>query len=1337
MFFINLLKRKTKFNIHKALFPALFLFVLTCGILIHSLQKRGEVEKVDANELCGNGVIDQITVNEGVSQVFNFGTGCSIPNCNEGELAYPVDVDADSSGNIYVLDNHRNMVIKFDSTGNYLSEWGGSGENQLDGPLDIEIDQSDGIYISGLSTLKKYELDGTFIREVDILSITPESNPTLDTFPIDTDSSGNLYLLNKNTDTILKYSSDGAFIRDSSGYSLDSPYAIAVDSEDNILVFQISGTNGVIKLNPLLQFEEQIMGSITWGADPGSFNAPHYLAVDESDTLFITDRFNNRIEIFDNYGNYLETFGSEGFGDQEFFEPLGISIQDSTIFVADSANKRIQVLEQLVTTTWEECDDGNTQDGDGCSSECKLELSPIAEEEEVLDYSALVNDMFLADDGYVYITGEYDDNMVIWKYDPDNSEFIRSMGEVEEEEFFEYSHWEVERSVGMSIIVDSSGYSYVVGQITKSDGESTTTETAVWKIRPNGNQDGSFGNWNGLYTYDSGFSYGSELAYDVTLTDAGSNLLIAGYSQESNWNSLMTLWKLSTSGGELDSSFGDGSCPHGVAGGGEGADMGCITLNYIPDSSLRALGMTVGASGDIFIVGDYGYAGGEGTPKAALWKYSSAGIRDEDFGDGSCSMEGYTEYGCVDLGGGNRSYAYAVSEQSDGKIVVAGSKKVSEGWVTGMTLWRLNASGSYDTSFDSDGMVQFNFSDPGEAEDTSVTDLTILDDGSYLVSGLQTYYDDYFLAAKINSDGTLDEDFGDGSCTYGVGESGAYGCILGDFYSSPVNTRTGFPSSTHYSVSNEKFYYSYATTPGEGAGSSIIFGTYNEGLLSCGDGVLDDWEECDDGNRLDGDGCTSSCTLNPFYEKTVEIGDGDLVVTSMTKDADDYYWITGGIDESENGDLDWHRNMLLIKVDGMGNKVSSFGSGGYIIPSHDHINEISSIYSFGNDIVIDNNGKIIVTGNASTFISGDLHESAAMWRLNTDGTLDITFNGTGLLTHHAAAQWEEDNANSAMLSVQALSDGSYLAAGYTYNVDEEYNNVTVWKVNSNGTLDETFGDGSCINGVGAGEDMGCVINSHSTEGSNDTKGLSLAIRDDGSFVVTGRITKNDGWSDGLDLPWYQDMMLWAYNADGTLDPTFGDGSCPNGVGGEGNEYGCVLFSENSNSMGFHIELDSTDNIFVAGNSQPDAYSNDMPFSLFRFDSTGNLDSSFGTQGIASISPTDYETHWATSMGITPDGKYLLAGRTEEEYVANYHLMIVRFNSDGSLDPEFGDGSCIGGVGAGDAYGCVYSNSSITRYFDSLNYHDLNGLNDVDLFLESGNRYVGISTILETEQSPGE
>jgi len=71
----------------------------------------------------------------------------------------------------------------------------------------------------------------------------------------------------------------------------------------------------------------------TWGKKgtlPGEFDQPHALAMDSKGRLFVGDRGNNRIQIFDQDGKFLEQW-------TEFSRPSGIYIdKDDTIYVTDS-----------------------------------------------------------------------------------------------------------------------------------------------------------------------------------------------------------------------------------------------------------------------------------------------------------------------------------------------------------------------------------------------------------------------------------------------------------------------------------------------------------------------------------------------------------------------------------------------------------------------------------------------------------------------------------------------------------------------------------------------------------------------------------------------------------------------------------------------------------------------------------------------------------------------------------------------------------------------------------------------------------------------------------------
>ncbi len=66
------------------------------------------------------------------------------------------------------------------------------------------------------------------------------------------------------------------------------------------------------------------------GPGPGEFNAPHTIAIDSQGRLFVGDRSNNRIQIFDQDGKFIAEW-------RQFARPSGIYItNDDTIYVADS-----------------------------------------------------------------------------------------------------------------------------------------------------------------------------------------------------------------------------------------------------------------------------------------------------------------------------------------------------------------------------------------------------------------------------------------------------------------------------------------------------------------------------------------------------------------------------------------------------------------------------------------------------------------------------------------------------------------------------------------------------------------------------------------------------------------------------------------------------------------------------------------------------------------------------------------------------------------------------------------------------------------------------------------
>ena len=86
-------------------------------------------------------------------------------------LDRPVAAAVDRRGDVYVVDNFAQRVVKFDSQGTFLFGWGsvgagwGSGEGQLAWPDNIALDNNDNIYVSDSynKRIQKFDSTGRFL----------------------------------------------------------------------------------------------------------------------------------------------------------------------------------------------------------------------------------------------------------------------------------------------------------------------------------------------------------------------------------------------------------------------------------------------------------------------------------------------------------------------------------------------------------------------------------------------------------------------------------------------------------------------------------------------------------------------------------------------------------------------------------------------------------------------------------------------------------------------------------------------------------------------------------------------------------------------------------------------------------------------------------------------------------------------------------------------------------------------------------------------------------------------------------------------------------------------
>ena len=117
--------------------------------------------------------------------------------------------------------------------------------------------------------------------------------------------------------------------------TFNQPSAVAIASNGDIFVADGHGGNSNNRIVKITKGGKFIK---TWGkkgTGPGEFDIPHCLAFDSKGRLFVGDRNNNRIQIFDQEGNYIAEW-------KQFSRPSGIFIdKNDIIYVADSESESV------------------------------------------------------------------------------------------------------------------------------------------------------------------------------------------------------------------------------------------------------------------------------------------------------------------------------------------------------------------------------------------------------------------------------------------------------------------------------------------------------------------------------------------------------------------------------------------------------------------------------------------------------------------------------------------------------------------------------------------------------------------------------------------------------------------------------------------------------------------------------------------------------------------------------------------------------------------------------------------------------------------------------------
>lgn len=264
-----------------------------------------------------------------------------------------------------------------------------------------------------------------------------------------------------------------------------------------------------------------------------------------------------------------------------------------------------------------------------------------------------------------------------------------------------------------------------------------------------------------------------------------------------------------------------------------------------------------------------------------------------------------------------------------------------------------------------------------------------------------------------------------------------------------------------------------------------------------------------------------------------------------------------------------------------------------------------------------NENKIIVSGWSK--LSTESPEDILLMRFNNDGSIDSTFKSGNIISV------EEFTWESSYASIEQ-KDGKILIAGRFYNgLNWDF---MLARFYADGRLDSSFAQ----NGF-------AIIDI-----SSDDRAFSIDLQNDDKIIIAGFVNINN-W----------DFAVLRFNSNGLLDNTFGN----NGI--------VINDFDGDIDVAFSIKTQSDSKIIACGWTFSNASWN---FAMIRYNSDGSLDQNFGNKGIV-ITDVDNVYNTSHSIAIQEDGKYVVTGYRYFRERLDTDILLVRYNSDGSIDQSFG------------------------------------------------------------------
>jgi tripartite motif-containing protein 71 len=268
----------------------------------------------------------------------------------DGEFLHPHTIDVDSSGNVYVNDEERRIIQKFDSNGNFIVKWGANGEEpgqfgRLEG--EIAMDMQENLHVAdwGNHRIQIFDKDGNFVK---MWGEKGKAIGQLDRpWGIGFAPDGTIYVTEHDMVRIQQFDKDGNFIKVWWSEEEDGKEKSSSDINRfhdflrlHDIAFDQSGNAYVVVDTFVRKFHMNNSLITEWGSKgeaPGQFNDPHGIDFDSKGNIYIADTANARIQKFSPDGEFIATWGTRGLGADNLIMPQDVAIDsDDNVYVSDN-----------------------------------------------------------------------------------------------------------------------------------------------------------------------------------------------------------------------------------------------------------------------------------------------------------------------------------------------------------------------------------------------------------------------------------------------------------------------------------------------------------------------------------------------------------------------------------------------------------------------------------------------------------------------------------------------------------------------------------------------------------------------------------------------------------------------------------------------------------------------------------------------------------------------------------------------------------------------------------------------------------------------------------------